>query len=270
MAIKIDLEYLKNRPVSYSALQHFVRSPKHYLHYLTGPRKKSPALALGSAVDCMLLPTVEFEKRFAVHPNYNPWTFDGKAMLEIFAQDNPGKILISKDEYEKATMMKNAVLENDEARNILEQITDFQKELRWIDEETGIPCLAYLDGIGKDITAELKTAKDASQTSFMRDAFNFGYHFQTGIYKIGQASTNCLTKNYRYIVVEKELPFAVAIYEPTKDYVEAGKKIFRKVLKDFKYCMDNDLFESGYGFWAGNDEKVLSLDLPPWSKKQFY
>lgn len=268
MAIKIDIEFLKNRPVSFSALRHFVRSPKHYKHYLFGPRKKSPALTMGSAIDCLLLTEEKFKERFAIHPNYNQWTFDGKAMLEIFALENPGKILISKDEHGTVLLIKEAVMENSETRKVFDRITRTQTEYKWIDEETGIPCIAYTDAEGEDLTVELKSSRDASQNSFIKDAFNFGYHFQTGTYKIGQEACKRITKDYRYIVVEKEQPFSTAVYTPSPEYIEAGRKKFRNALRDFKYCLDNDLFDCSYEFWAGSNEALI-LDLPPWAKKKY-
>lgn len=267
MSIKIDINFLQNRPVSFSALSQFIRSPKHYKHFLTGPRKKTPYYAMGSAIDCILLSEETFKKRFAVHPNYNPWTFDGKSMLEIFEMENKGKIIISKDEYEIALAIKASIHENPETSKLFNRITDTQVEYKWVDEETGIPCIAYTDGEGEDLTIELKSTKNASQNSFMKDAFNFNYHFQTGFYKEAQRACGHVSRDYRYIVAEKEPPFGVAVYTPTPDYIEAGRKMFRKTLRDFQFCLERDLFDSGYEFYGGGEDLVL--DLPPWARKQY-
>lgn len=71
------------------------------------------------------------------------------------------------------------------------------------------------------------------------------------------------------MILSKNIFSMVAVYTPTKDYIEAGKKVFRKTMKDFKYCLDNDLFDSGYEFWSGSSDSGLILDLPPWARKQY-
>lgn len=271
----ITLEFLRNRPISFSSLKEFMRSPMHFKYFMTTPSraKKLPpatatALAMGKLIDCLILTPDKFDSMFAVH-SFNVWSFSDKPKFEIFCELNKGKLLVTKDEYEKALMIKESVMSNRDARKILDRVTQTQREYRWIDEETGIPCIAYTDAeCDNIITAELKSTQNASPKSFEKDAYNFLYPFQTGFYKEAQFMCNRVSKEYKYIVVEKELPFGVAVYTPTEAYIESGRKMFRETIRDFKMCLDNQQFDAGYEYWAGSSGS-LTLDLPPWAKKRY-
>lgn len=271
----ITLEFLQKRPISFSSLKEFLRSPMHFKYFMTTPArsKKLPpavatALAMGKLIDYLILTPEKFDEKFAVH-SFNIYSYADKPKFEIFCEMNKGKMLVTKDDYEKALMIKASVLANTEARKILDKVTQTQREYRWTDEETGLPCIAYTDAeCDNVITAELKSTQNASPKSFEKDAYNFLYPFQTGFYKEAQMMCNRVSKNYKYIVVEKEAPWGVAVYTPSDDYIEAGRKMFRETIRDFKVCLDNQQFDCGYEYLAGSSGSLI-LDLPPWAKKRY-
>lgn len=272
---EITLEFLKKRPVSFSSLKEFLRSPMHFKYYMTTPSraKKLPpavatAMAMGKIIDCLLLTPEKFEDKFAVH-SFNVWSYSDKPKFEIFCENNKGKWLVTKDDYEKALMIKASVHANTEAKKILDRVTQTQREYKWTDEETGIPLIAFTDAeCDNIITAELKSTINASPKSFEKDAYNFLYPFQTGFYKEAQFACKRVSKNYKYIVVEREAPHGVAVYTPTEEYIESGRKMFRETIRDFKVCLDNQMFDAGYEYWAGSSGSLI-LDLPPWAKKKY-
>lgn len=270
----ITQEFLQNRPLSFSALKEFLRSPMHFKYYMTTPaksRKLPPAMAnamaMGKLIDCLILTPDNFEKKFAVH-SFNIYSYSDKPKYEIFCDNNKGKIIVTKEDHEKALMIRDAALSNPESSKVFNRIEQTQKEYRWTDEETGLPCIAYTDAEGKNLTAELKSTQNASPKSFEKDAYNFNYPFQTGFYKEAQIACNVSSNETKYIVIEKEAPYGVAVYTPTPEYIELGRKMFRQTLRDFKVCLDNNAFDQGYEYWAGSGES-LTLDLPAWAKKRY-
>ena len=46
----ITIDTLKERPLSYSSLKEFAKSPRHYVEYLRREKKPTAAMAFGSLV----------------------------------------------------------------------------------------------------------------------------------------------------------------------------------------------------------------------------
>jgi hypothetical protein len=76
----------KEEYLSYSSLREFAISPRHFLRYKLRQKEQTPAMVFGSLVDCMILTEDQVEARFAVAPDVDRRTKDGKAKWEEFIQ----------------------------------------------------------------------------------------------------------------------------------------------------------------------------------------
>lgn len=255
----ITFDFLKKRPLSNSSLKSFKRSPLHYIHYLNSYSKSTPAQVLGNLIDCLILTPDDFENKFSISPYINRRTNQGKEDYAKFNQFSKGKIIATQDQLNTALKVKDSVFKNREAMLVLNNITSTQKRVEWVDEETQLPCVAMLDGLGDEYVLELKTSIDASPSSFIKSAFDYQYHLQASIY------SECTKKPVNFIVVENNEPYGVCVYKPTYDFIALGKQMFRQLLRDFKYCIELSGFDKGYEW---RTQGYQTLDIPKYAKKQ--
>lgn len=255
----ITPEYLQTRPLSYSSLSQFKRSPLHYIHYISQPKKEpTPEMLFGSLVDCLVWTPDKFDERFMVMPEINRRTKKGKKEYEEL-QRSCNKKLIRPEDYNLAKRIKAEIESNESSSRLIKEITESQKEIRWIDKETELPLIAVQDGACDDYIVELKTTRNAESEAFSRDAFWLGYPLQCAMY------VEATKKPFFYLVVEKEEPFGISVLKASSEYIEYGKKQLRSLLNDFKYCLNNNLWLKGYG-WR-TDRGYEFIELPSWAKK---
>lgn len=275
---------IKDRPLSYSSLKAFHDSPMSYIHYLMGEYVPTAQMQRGSLLDVRVLTpelfskwywTLDDAKKIAEilkeRPDLkNPKTSkDYKDWLVALEKKSSSKILVLKDELEIVDAMKASIYEREKAVELLDGLDTAQKEIVWKHKETGLWVISKIDGDATDnvkqgYTVELKTAVDASPDGFMKQAFNFGYHWQAGTYvnayrKIGKFPV------YWFIVVQNKEPFNVCVFKATDDFLKLGCQWIDEKLLEFKHCLEADQFDASYEF-----RSVLgyhSLELPAWGKK---
>jgi len=263
--MEIDLKFLERRPISYSSLKQFKKSPLHYMKYLTAKFKPTPALVFGSVVDCLLLTPDVFNDKFII-ANFNPYTKDGKTTFEDYYKK--GITMVNDNDYERAKLAVHSVKTNIISKQIYDKITQTQRELRWTDLETDIPLISYLDADFDDEVVELKTAQSADPLAFQRDSYNYDYPLQAAMYNMGYLHCKGKRpKKYRYIVVETSEPFGVSVYKPTEEYFEYGAQELRRLLTEFRSCLDFKMFGSGYEY-RSKEDGYFNLDLPAWAHKK--
>lgn len=255
--MKLNFE---ERPISYSAIKNFQLSPEHLIHYYASPREKTDALIFGSLVDTLILTPNEYEANFIVAPDVDRRTKEGKATYEAFKIQAEGKTIISLDQLLQARAICHKAVNHPIFSSYLEG--EKQKVINFLDRETGIHCTTRLDNLNSRFIVDLKTTVLAEPDSFMRSAYNFGYHIQAGMYK---KALNSLGINVPYylLAIEKEAPYGLAVYKAGADFMRKGEAMVNRLLKDIKYCNDMELWDKSYDFRFG-DEGVTELNLPAW------
>jgi hypothetical protein len=266
MSNLITIEDLQKRPLSYSSLCAFAKSPAHFIEYRNAPKFDTPAFLLGGLVDCMLLTPERTEKEYAVAPICDRRTKEGKEIFSKFMEENGDKKSITADVWANAERIVAAVKKNGPAGKLLLSITQTQKQITFTDKETGLPIVTKLDMINEALIADLKTTPDASPDEFPRSCWNWDYHLQAGIYTEAVRKTQFKYLDYYILAAEKEPPYACAVFKTTQDFVEAGIRVFHKLLQEFDYVMKNNLWELSYDFRAPLG--YYQLDLPYYAKKQ--
>ncbi len=261
---------LNDRPLSYSSLMAFKRSPAHYMHYLTEPPKETPALLFGRFFHCMILQPEKLDKKYVSLPeveltkNGQP-TAEGKRIIIDFMNDvgHAKKMFIKREDWKTAEQMKKAIDENKLAMATMNKVGQTEKKVTF--KTNGIPMISYIDGIGEDFLFELKTASDAFPDRWYKDAYNYNYHIQAAIYQKAFAGKSGKFLPMRYIVIEKTAPFGISVFTASSDYMDKGSYEFMKLTDEFKYCMDNNMFGMSYDFRTVGD--TFTLELPPWANK---
>lgn len=292
---KITLDSIKARPLSYSSLKHFKRSPMHFAEYRGRlDQEETAALIFGNLLDCLLLTPWEFDNRYtvAVRPiknappalllkyvgreKYDAYKIELEKAEKEFKEkmdkynaliNDASRIIVTQGDVDKAKAMCEAIRKNPTARKMIERVTEVQVERRWVDKKTGLPVLCRMDGSGEDLIFELKTAANADPEEFYKDAYKFQYPLQCGM-ELESFRVKNKFPQFWYIVIEKTAPYGVSVFQPTDDYIELGKLEYRSYMDSFKYCLDNDKFTEGYEFKSSRADKTHALDLPPWARQR--
>lgn len=273
--IKITPEFLAKRPVSYSSLKAFRKSPKHYVQYLTQPRTTTPAMLLGTVVECLTLEPESFEKRFMVAKKIDQRTKEGKAeyaqMIEKATELN--LTLIPEDIYETAKTCKESLYDHPVSRTIIDNRKRMQVQLKWKHKKTGVPVIGYVDfessAWESDFIIDLKTAQSADPDEFVRQAGNLEYHIQCGAYMDGYPRTQFKYPNMAFLVVETSEPFNVSVFFCDPEYIKRSTDEFHGTMNAFKYCLDNNLFNMGYEFRMFGTREYFNMKLPGYLTQKF-
>ena len=96
MARKIPID-LNARPLSYSSLKHFRKSPKHYVEYVLGDRIFKEEWNLGTAFEIALTEPQNYDKKVFVYTKPNLRSNAGKEEWELMKTQGRGKTMITED-----------------------------------------------------------------------------------------------------------------------------------------------------------------------------
>jgi exodeoxyribonuclease VIII len=257
--MQVTKQTLQERPLSFSSLKEFMRSPRHYVKYLTQERKQSEAMLFGAVCHKLILEPEDFENEYIVEPEFNKRTNQGKEDYQAFLTSIEEKKLTP---IPPATMLKAKELVTQfmgtPAHQYVQNLS--KNEVRFdMVHETGLPVCGYIDGVSDIFNLEVKIVTSADTDDIIRDFYKMKYHIQAGIYNWANG------KPIYYLVIENSFPYLSRIFRASDEYVSEGKKAFNKAMTDFRYCLDTDSFDLGYEFYVGSEPSTLSL--PGWAKK---
>ena len=269
-----EKEYRQHPAISRSELWKIKESPEKFKYYKENPEEPTPSLVFGQLFHKLALQPESFDDEFAVMPNVDRRTKEGKALWNEFENETIGKTRITATDYLKATEMCNILTQHPikEVRIYIKKLLsgDKEKSFFWKDELTGEDCKCCVDCVSKvgetNIIVDLKSVSKpkAKKEEFERIAIDYGYDFQSGMYLEGVQK--CTGKNYTFvfIVVEKEPPYAVNILQADKLFVKRGYDIFRELIGIYHDCKIND---NWYGY-LGKFNMINNLALPAWLAKE--
>lgn len=227
-------------------------------HYRYGERKETQPLEFGRAAHCSILEPDYFGDRYA----WGPDDRRGKKWVERREQAGlEGKTLLTSSDWQRCIQMRDAVYKQlPLIRKLIQRGTDNEVSLYWDDEETGERCRSRIDVVSgpSRVLADLKTAGDASPFSWSRSVQTYGYHVQSAMYRAGWFAVTGEHMPFFFIVVEKEPPYACALYEIEPVASEIGERIFRQALNRYHECKVNNEWPAwGFG--------INASALPRWA-----
>lgn len=234
-----------------------------------GEQKSSAALTMGSAVDDAIFDPDRFDSDYARGPEANKNTKIWKSAVE--EAEAAGVTLLSNADMDMALALRDAVWANPTAARVLNPSkTLVQRSAYWVDQETGLLCKVRPDAARPDLNllVDLKSAADASPWTWGKRAADFGYHAQDWFYSHGwtQAGGGQID-GMLFIVVEKEPPYLVALYEFEPQAVAEGAAAMRRFMNlyaeysalEAQYIAQG---EDGRRAWPGYPAEVQAIDLP--------
>lgn len=271
---RIVRESLKTRPLSYSSMKAFAKSPQHFIEYITAERKPdTDATRLGKLFDVMLLTPERYEKIYKIFvkakgTGSKKINDEAKALAEA-----EGLTLIDADLYDKALAMVKSVLLDEDAMEYISRFKFAQTKMEWIDPETKLKCVGYLDGESSVdesdyFICDIKTTADGEEFKFVRDAHNFGYHLQAGAYTHAAKVRYFKFPSFIHVTIDSKEPYAINVFRGTSEYIEKSQNEWTNTLIAFKYCLDNNLWHLGYSFHRLGVQ-YFQMNLPAYFRPKF-
>lgn len=129
----------------------------------------------------------------------------------------------------------------------------------WEDPQTGTPCKARADRIARAML-DLKTAACAAPTAWQAAAFRDGHFLRAAWYLDGwEVASGDVMRRYAFIVVEKEPPHVVQVYDLAERALAWGRMMMHRALNRFAECSVAGKWSEGYG-------PPMTIDLPTWAE----
>lgn len=260
-----ECQYAALSGVHITGLKEMRKSPKHYRHRLSHPRKVTNALGFGSAAHVAVLEPERFIRDYAIWESKHK---DGGARPRNGAAWNDHKLLnagrttILDTEFDEVIALKDAVRQDAVAMRYLAMGRP-EIAMTWLDEETGVECVGRIDWETTvdrhPAVIDLKSTRDAGETWFSRDVAKLDYHLQLAFYADGYKAITGKMPRMVVIAVESVEPYDAVTYIVPEEVIEIGRDAYRELLVKFKACTESDEWP-GQG---GNEEKYLQL--PRWA-----
>ena len=112
------------------------------------------------------------------------------------------------------------------------------------------------------VVSDLKfvAASHANPKGFEKAIENFGYHMSAAFYMDGiKAVYGHYPTHWVHVVVEKDAPHCVALYELPGEDIERGRVLNRRAINLFARCLDA-------GKWPGYADDPKQVGLPIWAR----
>ncbi|SEJ07495.1 PD-(D/E)XK nuclease-like domain-containing protein [Nitrosomonas eutropha] len=259
-------EYHKRPEIGHSSLVRIMRSPAHYREYIKNPVEPTANMVLGSAFHSYLLEEEIFRRNFVVMPKFDRRTKEGKELALAWDAENSGKTGLTPEQIQTISEMSSSVRQHPGAASLLNhglaEISGF-----WIEKRTEISCkfrpdFLVLDRKTNAITGivDVKSCIDASADGFSKAIVNLGYDVQAPYYQDGLYELTGYRVPFYFIAVEKEPPYAVAVYRTSDNVMEIGRKKYQAALQLLGWCKEHNTWPA-----YQPDGVIEEIDLPRWA-----
>lgn len=254
-----NTEYHAHHAISKSDLDLVHRSPMHYRYRKEHPTEQTTALLTGSAVHKMVLEHDTFSDEFVIEPKLDRRTRAGKEAYTAFLESVAGKTIISMELYELATNIAEAVSHHPVARALLSG-GNAETSHFWTDTHTAMECKCRPDYLRNGFCVDLKTTQNASQEAFEKSAYQYRYYVQAYWYLHGLQACHVPAEDFVFVAVEKEPPYAVAVYYADELMLKLGEQEAIADLELLAKCKQS-------GMYHGYQQEAQPLSLPKWAAR---
>jgi len=242
--------------LSSSDIRRLIRSPAHYKNPTI---QDSPALAFGSLVHEFVLLPNSAEARYRPKANVDGRTKEGKAVRDWEASlaSQQGIKFITEADYNAAVNITASVRTHLGCGSLL--AGGVAETAGIVSDFLGVNCRIKPDYRTDNYIVDLKTCQDARQDPFSRSVINFLYQVQAAFYVDVAQAIDGRKRKFYWVAVEKDAPYAVAVYEASDEMLEHGRQQYIKAIELYRECAAMDL-------WPAYSQQVQTLELPGWLK----
>ena len=242
--------------LSSTDIRRLLRSPAHYKN----PKiEDSPALQFGSLVhEFVLLPHIA-EARYRPKANVDGRTKEGKAVRDWEASlaAQQGVKFITESDYNAAVSIAASVRAHLGASALL--AGGVAETAGIVSDFLGVNCRIKPDYRTDSYIVDLKTCYDARPEQFCKSALAYQYQVQAALYVDVAEAIDGKKRDFYWVAVEKDAPYAVAVYKASEEMLEHGRRLYQGAIKLYKDC-------AGVDMWPAYSELPLILELPGWVK----
>ena len=234
------------------------KSPAHLRYALDHPEPQTDAMRLGAAVHTCVLQPEAFATEYVRGIAGDGRTKRVKEARLALETAHPGKAVLAPSEWDTCMAIRRAVGEHPNTKHLLNGEREYSAV--WTDPETGVLCKGRFDCVARGIftLTDLKTTRDASPHRFPRDVYQLGYHIQAAHYIGGAKALGLDVDSFGFIAVEKEPPFAIAVYQLAAPAIHDGERELRPLLDTWARCLLTNE-------WPAYPTDVQIIDLPKWA-----
>jgi len=256
-----------------STLVHGIKSMKQLKCSIDGGGKEaSDAMRFGNHYHSLILEPEDFERLHCVMPNFaempenttgkgcqsKSWaTTFCKESIERFENENVGREIITRENYDRALAMCEAIRDHKLASELL---AGSKKEVTLLGEIGGVEMKCRIDIVGESMIADLKGTGNVLPFVFGSVAARLHYPFKLAIYRELFRQNFAADPSVYVIAVETNRPFDVAVYSISDNVLDFELLNVKKVLAKFAEA-------SKRNEWPGvcNDEEAIELAIPNWA-----
>jgi hypothetical protein len=286
--IDINLYHQDKSWISSTGIKHFKNSPAEYRMYLDGyyDQDFKAHFDFGNSIELYLLDRQGFNEKVAVSRT-SEWIEEAlaenpklkvpksskvyKELEAAFLKENEGKYIIPDTgdaSFESLQVQCARIMADPFLSGFLKGV-DYQSSCYWIDPVTGLQMKTRPDFVNpkKKMAVNMKTALDGSPEAHSKNMANLGYALQAGVEIEGIERSGLMPKveQYFWLVLEKNAPFNIQLYEFNESDRLVIKDEYGAILSAIKRCKDADVWP-GYGVNADNAFGILQAKLPLWYK----
>jgi exodeoxyribonuclease VIII len=240
-------QYHSSSAISRSMLMELKKSPYHYHKKYHNPdyikTEPTSSLIMGDLVHSLILEPTKADERYIIKPSFDRRTKVGKILYDQFLCMVQGRTIIDQEMFNEAHKIALAFRDNSLAQAILDG-SKVEQSIYFTHQETGLQCKVRPDIWNNTLVSDLKTTNDASYDKFQRSASKYGYFIQAGMIYEALKSINIIMEKFIFIVVEKEFPNAIAIYELDEECIEFGIQQFNLLMRQLIECKIKESFPS--------------------------
>lgn len=256
------------------------QSPYHYwfdspLNPDRPPEEAKSHFSFGKAAHDLILLTDRWPEHYHTLPEGFAWNktkMMPDAIAEAEAAREMGKVILKHDEAETVKLVAAEIRKN---RLAMATLTGGVSEetLAWKDPQTGVWLRARPD-FRPDSIKMKRAVMAVSDLKFMAPTFcspagfsraidNFGYHQSAAFYADGiRAIYGHYPTHWVFVVVEKDPPHTVSLYELPAEDIERGRLLNRRAINVYAQCLER-------GEWpAYADKNPREVGLPPWARNR--
>lgn len=256
-----EQEYNMAEGIRRSDLWKMEDSPEKFKYFLEHPVEQTPAMVFGSACHKMVLEPKDFGAEYAIAPQIDRRTKEGKKAWEEYQEATDGKTIVSAEDVETMREMANAIEQCKLANKLIYGKGETEQAFFWTDPETGERCKIKTDRLVKFnrrwYVVDYKTTQCADTFRFNSDIWKMGYYFQAGMYTEGVMHAKKLRKRpgFLFVAQEKKAPYSVNVIEVSEEVMNAGVAKFHELLGKYHNYKVLDMYP-GYVSDVPNDAFV--------------
>jgi hypothetical protein len=253
-------EYNKLEGVNASKLKGYYESALNGNYEQSKPRTETEAMMKGTAAHSLILEPAEFPKLYGLQPP-EPTKEDGskinkntKVYKEWKADLPTDKIYFDSDMWQLLDDMDDAVMNDKDCKKILDLCPMRETAVTWTDKHTGLKCKALIDGLGKKLAMDLKTARDipkrfnsegeldlekTAQAIYWKLLIDTKNILQFAFYFDGCIANDLELDRFGAVVVKNDYPVESLALLFNEDTMDVGRVMYNRALDNYIAREDN-------------------------------